>query len=1090
MPTTGPRHAVPGSPQLLALGVILLVSGFCSLVYQVVWLREFRLIFGGATPAASAVLAVFMAGLGIGGAVLGRVAEKARSPGRFYAGIELGIAITAALTPFVLGLVRHLYIRTGGIQTMGLGMATLVQIGMTALVLGIPCFLMGGTLPAALKYGQTDADERRAITAVFYGVNVAGAVSGAFIATFFLLGKGGNFLTLMTAAFANLLIALVSFMVLKPLRTGTPVTTDSGDVEAVAATPTSSMAHGAPAGFIYVAAFVSGFVFFLVELIWFRMSIPLFGGSVFNFGIILSIALAGIGCGSLLYSYALRHLQPSLLGFAVVSALFAFSMMLPFALGDSLAYASVLLNNFFQARSFWESVLGWSMISMVMVFPAAFFAGIQFPLLISLLGKGNPGIGSQLGKTYGWNTAGAVLGSLLGGFWLIPALSLPNCWRFCGAMAILVTVAALVLAMLRREYAMHGMRRAMAPLLLTLGTVMILFWARGPSAYWQHSPIGYGRAQSFYGGGSHLVKDEIRRINRNVVRAYDGREASVALTATPQYTILTNGKSDSSALGDAPTTVMLGLTGAALHHGKLDRIGVVGMGTGVTVGWLAQVENVGHIDVMELEKSTWELSKSFKSVNFDAANHPKVSLLHGDARELLLTRGPSYDLIVSEPSNIHRAGVANLYTREFYQSAASRMRPEGIFCQWVQAYETELGSLHLVVSTLRSVFQKVELWQTLNSDLLLVCSMNAEPWDGRALAENLRKQPFATALKRFWGTDTVEGFLAHCLANQSHAEDMAMELPVMNTDAMNMLELSFGKSLGKKRSDMLTEIWGNANAARKCLPAINGIQINASQWAREQLWRQFMFGEPVHLPAPLDAKLPWDAGLAAEQGYVQAMKTKTFVPGDGAFTGTASARIVRAQRLAESGSPAFPEVLKTVAADWPIEAVLLKGFHAYHNKNFREAAQLIVEGIRMTQTDPWVRASVMRDAESKFNVMLLEHNEALKDDYAAFFEVLSRPSASGALGDNQRSMLTEMSRDLPLAYKLRAVESWGSSYPWNDELLLFRLDAWREAKHPSLVLADKEFKAYLRQNDLREDEVRKLFRKRGIPAGEAPELHR
>ena len=87
---------------LVALAGIIFVSGFCSLAYQVVWLREFRLIFGGAAPAASAVLAVFMGGLGLGGLILGKRVEAAVHPGRWYAGIEA--AITLAHGGFLHGV--------------------------------------------------------------------------------------------------------------------------------------------------------------------------------------------------------------------------------------------------------------------------------------------------------------------------------------------------------------------------------------------------------------------------------------------------------------------------------------------------------------------------------------------------------------------------------------------------------------------------------------------------------------------------------------------------------------------------------------------------------------------------------------------------------------------------------------------------------------------------------------------------------------------------------------------------------------------------------------------------------------------------
>jgi hypothetical protein len=120
----------------------------------------------------------------------------------------------------------------------------------------------------------------------------------------------------------------------------------------------------------------------------------------------------------------------------------------------------------------------------------------------------------------------------------------------------------------------------------------------------------------------------------------------------------------------------------------------------------------------------------------------------------------------------------------------------------------------------------------------------------------------------------------------------------------------------------------------------------------------------------------------------------------------------------------------------------------------------------------------MLEAEGKFALLMQDQHEILKDHDAAYFEVLSKPSAGGELGDARRMMLTKLALHLPLAYKLRAVDAWGKYFPWNDELLLFRLDAWRESKHPDLALAEKDLSDYLDQNDLREDDLRKTMQAR------------
>src|SRR6188472_1102123 len=106
-------------PNHLRIAFLLFGSGLCALVYQTVWLREFRLIFGASTAATAAVLGIFMGGLGVGSVLLGNRCEKSKRPLAFYANLELGIAVLAALTPFLVMLARHLYSALGG--SLGLG---------------------------------------------------------------------------------------------------------------------------------------------------------------------------------------------------------------------------------------------------------------------------------------------------------------------------------------------------------------------------------------------------------------------------------------------------------------------------------------------------------------------------------------------------------------------------------------------------------------------------------------------------------------------------------------------------------------------------------------------------------------------------------------------------------------------------------------------------------------------------------------------------------------------------------------------------------------------------------------------------------
>src|SRR5262249_7711863 len=155
------------------------------------------------------------------------------------------------------------------------------------------------------------------------------------------------------------------------------------------------------------------------------------------------------------------------------------------------------------------------------------------------------------------------------------------------------------------------------------------------------------------------------------------------------------------------TQIMLGLLGALLHPHPETCL-VVGLGTGESAGWLAEVSSVRRVDVVELEPALDEMARRCAALNFDVLNHPKVHRIYNDAREVVLTTSQKYDLVVSEPSNPYRAGVANLFTREFYAAAANCLNDKGLFVQWLQGYEIDQDTIRTVFCTLRSQFPHVE----------------------------------------------------------------------------------------------------------------------------------------------------------------------------------------------------------------------------------------------------------------------------------------------------------------------------------------------------------------------------------------------
>ena len=961
------------------LAVLLCLSGGCALVYQMVWLREFRLIFGAATPATAAVLAVFMGGLGLGSLWLGRRAERSDALLRLYGLLELGVSVTAFLTPWILQAVRALYIQTGGVVQLGPVVATLLHLLLSVIVLCVPCTLMGGTLPVAVKYVETDEDGQRGAAGLLYGLNALGALAGVVLSTFLLLEVLGTRGTLYAAAGLNLLVASVALLAGRrapsnPIPKRAPI----APARSVSAPP---VAPKAPATFVYGAAFVTGFVFFLIELVWYRMAAPLLGSSTYTFGIILALALAGIGAGGLVYRLVLapRAGAASLGVFSQISAAQAFWLVLPYALGDRVAVLAFYSNEL-RSFGFVGQVTGWSLIGAGLVLVPSFLAGIQFPLLISLLGRGRTDVGQQLGSAYALNTVGAITGSLLGGFVLIPGLTAPGCWKLAVWLTVLLSGSAMVLAGQRGRSVWTW-----AGGLLCLGVVWLSFATLGPTGAWRHSSIGYGRINTLPESPNKL-REWVQGARRRVRHEFDGRESSVAVVTSQSYAFYVNGKSDGSAKGDAATQVMLGLVGAVLHPQPRTAC-VVGLGTGSSAGWLADVPGMERVDVVEIEPGMRDLARDyFSPVNRDVMRKPNVRVILGDAREVLLVKGPAYDLIASEPSNPYRAGIASLYTREYYQAVQRRLNPGGIFSQWVQGYEVDTRTIRLVYATLASVFPYVETWITQSNDLLFVCHQQPPGYSLEQIRRKVATAPFDEALRRVWLTDSAEGFLARHLASPELARLVAQTQHPVNTDNNNLLEYGFARALVQEHPFNVSDIYRVALSQKFDRPAHLENQLDPTRIFEE---RMLLFAaELKQFDPPPNLEPDVKSRARAIAAYIDGNYAETLQNWRGEPRGP-MARLLLLEAVAHAGKPeAARPMLGGVQSDWPIEARFAAARLAATHGSPTGAIEHLQIAFTSLQSDPWVRDRVAKGGFA----LARELGKANPKAAAELFSILENPS--------------------------------------------------------------------------------------------------
>src|SRR4029079_2997658 len=324
----------------------------------------------------------------------------------------------------------------------------------------------------------------------------------------------------------------------------------------------------------------------------------------------------------------------------------------------------------------------------------------------------------------------------------------------------------------------------------------------------------------------------------------DGRESSVALINASDYAFVVNGKVDGSARGDAGTQVMSGLVGAILHPDPRRAL-VIGLGTGSTAVWYGAIPSMERVDVVELEPAVLRVAAACAPVNRDVLHNPKVHIRIADAREVLLTTPDAYDLIFSEPSNPYRAGIASLFTQEFYRAAAARLRDRAIFGQWLPAYDVDSQTIRTIYATLGSVFPFVETCTTDSGDLLLVATKRPIAHDANALRRRVAQEPFHSGMSNAWRVESLEGFLGHFLARDTLARALGKD-EELNTDDKTPIEFGFARGLrGKERFDM-DQLQALARTRGEDRPAMSGVDWNRYYAERATLpWVNALPAQPA-----------------------------------------------------------------------------------------------------------------------------------------------------------------------------------------------------------------------------------------------------
>jgi spermidine synthase len=452
----------------------------------------------------------------------------------------------------------------------------------------------------------------------------------------------------------------------------------------------------------------------MYEIAWTRVLAMTIGPSTYAFATTLTTIIAATAIGSAIGSAIAGRIRSA---HALVVALAAAAIAIGWSTSAAGTLPHLLIEDVRaspQAAS--ELFVRNALLAAGMIAPAALALGVAFPLALDLAGRRDPAVSRRLGTVYAVNTIAAVIGALVAGFVALPAIGLHDSLRVTGAVLI---GAALLVTIFGN---LSGIARV-AGLVSSAVAMTLLAWSAG----WDSELLASGPYK--YARYAVQTADPESALKAGTLLYYrDGAVATVSVKRLAGVLSLAiDGKVDASTSADMLTQKLLAHLPLLLHADPHE-VCIIGLGSGVTLA-SALRHPVASVDMVELSPEVVEASRYFAVQNRRALDDPRTHLIVGDGRSHALLSTRKYDIIISEPSNPWMAGVAALFTREFFTALRDRLAPGGIFCQWAHTYDISGDDLRSVAATFASVFPGGTMWLVGDGDLLLVASL--EPLEPR-----------------------------------------------------------------------------------------------------------------------------------------------------------------------------------------------------------------------------------------------------------------------------------------------------------------------------------------------------------------------
>jgi len=678
-----------------AILLIFLLSGFAGLVYEVVWARQLVLVFGNTTQAVSAILTGFFGGMAVGSVIGGRIADRVRSPLRMYAILELLVVVAVLMTPFTFSGLHEVYRGAFGTLQQNPAMLALVRFGLSILALGPATVLMGATLPTLSRQLVRDHTMLGHEFGELYMANTAGAIYGAFISGVFLIELIGLNETLFVGVACSATAGLAALLLSRRLglrkSAAAEATSPSATTLAPAPEPEPAPAPALAQDAEVVAkpragqsklgsgsisrpklalgvAFVSGLTSLGYQNLWNRLLSSGTGSTSYVFTSILIFFLVGITIGAYIFArflYKTRH-PVALLGIAELSL-------------AALVLATLGVETcFFGATSLTLGLI-------IVVAPATLLMGIVFPMSSMLVADSDERVGTSAGLLLGWNTFGAICGTFVVPFFLMPILTSP---RAVVLLAAINALTGLVLLWQARSFGVRLQRFGRAVgVAATVAAVVVLIVPNQLVA----DPL-INRVHQLNADVLAQSEDEVASVQ--AVRLSDAAGTLHLFVAGTSMTALT-----------ADTRMMAHLPLMVRPTAKSMCAIAFGMGSSYRSGLIDGLK----VDAVELVPSVPDMFGHFYSDADQVRANPNGRIIVADGRNYIQLTASTYDLlIVDPPPPMDSAGAGVLFSQEFYKAVKARLNSGGVMMEWEFNGQT-VDEFRSHVRTFKSVFKHVTL---------------------------------------------------------------------------------------------------------------------------------------------------------------------------------------------------------------------------------------------------------------------------------------------------------------------------------------------------------------------------------------------